>query len=192
MSHDACSILHVLLESIHWIFLLLFFCFLLKYSDSATVRLPMSDMYIWSVSYIIFSCLIHVVLESTFLLKYSNSNIIRLPMSVMSHLIFSFILFFFVSQTYKYKGRWVGPTEFSQTNWIQSVLRASILEWSAGAPWLARIASCRSWLLDAPIMWPRKRTKVIAANLASRRRTMAVLASSSMQRPNQTTKLPFS
>ena len=72
---------------------------------------------------------------------------------------------------------WAPPTKFSQTDWIQSVLLAYILEISTGAPWLVRIASCRSWLLVAPIMWPRKRTKVIAANLASRRHVTAVLLS---------------
>ncbi len=76
-----------------------------------------------------------------------------------------------------FSGGWVGPTEFSRTGWIQSVLLADISEWSAGAPWSVRIAFCRSWLLVAPIMWPRERTKVIAANLASRRRATAVLLS---------------
>ena len=77
-------------------------------------------------------------------------------------------------------GGWAPPTEFSQTNWIQSVLLADISEWSVGAPWSARIASGRSWLLVAPIMWPCERTKVIAADLASHRRTTAVLSSLSM------------
>jgi hypothetical protein len=58
---------------------------------------------------------------------------------------------------------------------IQSVLLTDILEWFAGAPWSARIASGRSWLLVAPIMWPRERIRVIADNLASRLRTAAVL-----------------
>ncbi len=112
MSHDAFSILHVLLESIHQIFLL-FFCLLLKYSDSATIRLHMSDMshyncFIYHL-FLSHSCRIRVYTSDflvfcfVFLLKYSNSNMIQLPMSVMSHLIFSFILCFLVSQTYSEK-----------------------------------------------------------------------------------------
>ncbi len=57
------------------------------------------------------------------------------------------------------------------------VFLADISEWSAGAPCLARIASCRSWLLVAPIMWPRERTKVIAANLVLGHRVLAVFLS---------------
>ena len=51
-------------------------------------------------------------------------------------------------------------TELSQTDIITSVLLVDILEWSPGAPWSARITSCRSWVLVAPIKWPCKRTKV--------------------------------
>ncbi len=41
---------------------------------------------------------------------------------------------------YSHNGWWAPPTEFSRTGLIASVLLTNILEWSAGAPWLARIA----------------------------------------------------
>ena len=47
-------------------------------------------------------------------------------------------------------------------------------------PWRlleARAPSCRPWPLYLAKMWPREQTKVIAADLASRRRTTAVLSS---------------
>jgi hypothetical protein len=64
MSHDACPILHVLLESIHQIFFLFFFVFY----QSIPIELQFDYLcpicHILIVSYIIFSCLIRVVLES--------------------------------------------------------------------------------------------------------------------------------
>ncbi len=76
------------------------------------------------------------------------------------------LLFSFFFRVYKIGG-WAPLTEFSLIDWNQLVLLAEILEWSAGALWSARIASGRSWLLVAPIMWPRERTMVIGSNLAS-------------------------
>ncbi len=64
-----------------------------------------------------------------------------------------------------------------RTDIIKLGLLANISELSAGAPWTAMIPSCRSWLLVAPIMWPRERTKVIAAHVASCCRTTAIFLS---------------
>ena len=100
MSHDVCPILHVLLESIHRIFLL-FFHFLLKYSDKAKIRLPMTNMShsnsFWYHVFFSYLCRMKVLTTDFlvfFLLKYSNSIMSRLPMSVLSHPNILFILFF--------------------------------------------------------------------------------------------------
>ena len=72
----------------------------------------MSDMSHLIFSFILFSCLTHIVLESihcifllfwVFLLKYSNSTLIQLPMSDMSHLNFFIHLIFLDSHTYSEK-----------------------------------------------------------------------------------------
>ena len=74
-------------------------------------------------------------------------------------------------------GGWVAPTEFSWIDWFQPVLQADIAEWSAGAPLVSRVASDSSWLLVAPILWPRERTRVIMANSGLCRHTTANLLS---------------
>ncbi len=92
---------------VHTLDFFVFFCFF-YWSILIVLRLdylcPICHILI--VSYILFSCLTHVILEFihwVFLLKYSNSNMIRLPMSNMSHLFFSLIWIFLVSQTYSEK-----------------------------------------------------------------------------------------
>ncbi len=103
MSHDACPILHVLSESIHRIFLFLFFVFYWSILIELRFDCLCPICHILIVSYIIVSCLSHVVGESiqwiflyffVFLLKYSKSNMIRLPRSVMSHLKYFVYLIF--------------------------------------------------------------------------------------------------
>ena len=97
LSHLACLIRVDTSDS-----LVVFFRFLLKYSNKATIRLPMSDMshsnFFWY--HVFFSYLCHMKVLTTdflvffFLLKYSNSIMSRLPMSVLSHPNILFILFF--------------------------------------------------------------------------------------------------
>ena len=95
MSHYACPILNVLLESIHRIFVL----FLLNLNIQIVLRFdylcPMCHISIFS--FVLFLCLTHIVLESIhqivllfwgFLLKYSNITMIWLPMSDTSQLDF--------------------------------------------------------------------------------------------------------